>query len=103
MTEYKFILFYACFIGFLFFMSSINAPIFSVQGIAVPPEPPDEWYKFPFYIFQMFWYMFKLITIPEVPTELKVLTSVVFLPFVVLLAWIIVKWVGNIVAQAIPF
>lgn len=102
-TEYTFIFFYVVLLGFLTFMASVGAPIFTVPGVAEPPSPPDAWYKWPGYLLSTVGYMFKLLLIPEVPTELKVLTTIIFLPFVILMVWIILKWIAPVIADMIPF
>jgi len=100
--EYVFVVFYVVFIGFLAFLNSLGAPIFSVPGVAEPPSPPKHWWEWPGYLLTSVGYMFKLMIIPEVPNELKVLNMLIFLPFLILMIWIILKWIGPVIAGLIP-
>lgn len=103
MTEYKFLMFYISFLGFLTFIMTLGAPIFSVPGVAEPPSPPDHWWEWPGYLLGMVVFFFKLIVLPDVPAELRILSFILFVPAIIVLLWIILKWIGPIIAQAIPF
>lgn len=103
MTEYKFLMFYMSFLGFMLFMLGMGAPAFAVPGIAEPPTPPAHWWEWPGYLLGFVVYFFKLIVLPEVPTEIRILTFILFLPAIIVFVWIILKWIGPIIAQAIPF
>ncbi len=103
MTEYRFVLFYVTFLGFLTFMMGLGAPMFAVPEVAEPPEPPEHWYQWPGYLLSTVGYMLKLMVIPEVPTELKILDAILFMPFLILMVWIILKWIAPVIADLIPF
>ena len=102
-VEYPFIFVLVIFGSVLTYLVSLGLPLFSVNSIGSLPDSPTHWYQYPSYLLNMMVFFFKLLITPSVPSELRFLSVLIFTPFSILLAWLIIKFIAPLIASVIPF
>ena len=100
-VEYPFIIFMVGFFSTLFFLYSIGMPIFEVAGIGSLPISPTHWYQYPGYALGTLAFFFKMLITPTVPIELRFMSVLLFTPFSILMAWVIIKMVIPLIQSLI--